>query len=165
MNKVQITPNKETGALVSSYTNNPQFGYVLLTQKSTSFQAGWLREVVKRGIIKGDVKALEGFVQDNPTLQLEGKLVVKEYVESNVPADLASQFFDKTLSYEKQIKTYIKTAGEGGPALKSDNERILRFTVWDESGSGTDNKISHENVEEIKAFNAMKATSDVNLPG
>lgn len=165
MNKVQITPNKETGALVTSYTNNPQFGYVLLTQKSTSFQAGWLREVVKSAIIKGDTKALEGFVQSNPTLQLEGKLVVKEFIESDVPMEISSQFFDKSLAYEEQIKTYIKTAGEGGPALKSNGERILRFTIWDESGSGTDNKVSHDNVEEIKAFNTMKASSDVNLPG
>lgn len=163
MNKVTITPSKE-GALVNAYPNNPQFGYVLLSQSNTSFQGGWLRTTTNRAIIKGDTKALEQFVQANPTLQLDGTLIVKEYKESEVPSVMAEQNFDKNKEYEDQIKSYIKSAGEDGPALKADGERILRFTVWDESGTDSNIKVQHDNVEEIKVFNTMKSDSSAELP-
>ncbi len=57
MNKVQITPSKE-GNLVTAYSANPEFGYILLSQKKTTFVAGWLREVTNRAILKGNTKAL-----------------------------------------------------------------------------------------------------------
>jgi hypothetical protein len=135
MNTVLISPSKE-GNLVTAYEGNAEFGYLILKQTKSAFQAGWLREVNNSCIMKGSVKALQGFVASNPTLALSGNLVVKEYVEDAVP----------------------------GPALLSDGKRILRFTVWDPAGTDVDITVQHENVDEIKAFNAATATKSAELP-
>ena len=163
MSKVTIAPSKE-GNLVTAYAGNAEFGFIILAQTKQLFVNGWLREVTNRTIMKGAVKALQSFVNANPTLEVEGQLVVKEYKESDVPAAIASQHFDSSLPYEEQIDGYIKRAGSEGPALMSGGERILRFTIWDQAGTETDLTVSHDNVDEIKAFNAASAESSADLP-
>jgi len=74
------------------------------------------------------------------------------------------QHFDSSLPYEEQIDGYIKRAGSEGPALMSGGERILRFTIWDQSGSDTDLTVTHDNSEEIKAYNAASADKSADLP-
>jgi hypothetical protein len=163
MSKVTIAPSKE-GNLVTAYEGNAEFGYLILAQTKSLFVNGWLREVTNRTIMKGAVSALQSFVQANPTLEVGGQLCVKEYKEDEVPASTAQQHFDKSLPYEEQIDGYIKRAGNDGPALMSGGKRILRFTVWDQAGTDTDITVSHENVDEIKAFNATKSTDKADLP-
>ena len=163
MNKVKIAPSKE-GNLVTAYAGNAEFGFIILAQTTSLFVNGWLREVTKRTIMKGAVSALQSFVNANPTLEIGGNLVVKEYKESEVPEAIKSQHFDSSLPYEEQIDGYIKRAGSEGPALMSGGERILRFTIWDQSGSDTDLTVAHDNAEEIKAFNATSADKSADLP-
>jgi fructose 1,6-bisphosphatase len=163
MSNVKITPSKE-GNLVTAYSGNPEFGYILLSQTKSAFQAGWLREVTNRCIMKGSVKALQSFVSTKPTLELEGNLVVQEYVESAVPEAVKAQHFDSSLSWEEQISSYIKRAGAEGPALKAGEERILRFTVWDQSGTMVDSLVDHTNGEEVKRYNASLQANSAELP-
>jgi hypothetical protein len=163
MNKVVIAPSKE-GNLVTAYDGNAEFGYILLSQTKSSFVNGWLKESTNKTIMKGSVKALQGFVQSNPSLELPGNLCVKEYMEDEVPASIAAQHFDSNLSTEEQIDNYIKRAGKDGPALTVGGKRILRFVLWNQDGTDVDSTISHDNVEEVVAFNAAKSTSKADLP-
>ena len=77
---------------------------------------------------------------------------------------MAAQHFDSSLPYEEQIASYIKKAGSDGPALTVEGKRICRFTLWDQSGTMVDSPVSHDNVEEVKAFNAVKTKSSAKLP-
>ena len=163
ISKVLITPT-ESGKVINSYESNPEFGYIKLEQTITKPVAGWLKEFKSSTLMKGSIKALQSFVQQNPTLQLSGKLVTKEYTESAVPEEFANQFFNKDLGYEEQIKGYVKRAGKDGPALLSGTERIVRFTVWDSNNSDQDVIIMHTNSEEVKAFNASKSLESAKLP-
>ena len=156
MSKVIITPTRE-GNLVTPYTGNADYGYLMLSQVKSTFDKGWLKEVTNRTIIKGATSALEGFVQANPSLELQGNLVVKEYVEANVPEAIAKAHFDDSLTYEEQIEGYIKKAGTDGPALMVDDKKILRFIMWDNTGLEIDTPVQHSNVAEVTAFNAAKA--------
>ena len=160
MSKVLITPTKDTGALVTPYAGNSDYGYVMLSQTRSTFNNGWLKEVTNRTIVKGATSALEGFVKAYPSLELPGNLVVKEYVEGNIPEDIAKAHFDDSLSYEEQIDGYIKRAGTEGPALLVGDKKILRFTVWDMNGDDVDLTIQHSNAEEVKAYNAVKSTEE-----
>lgn len=162
MSKVTISPSKE-GNLVTAYAGNADFGFIILAQTKSLFVNGWLREVTNRTIMKGAVTALKSFVGGNPTLEVAGQLVVKEYCEGEVPSAIASQHFDSSLPYEEQIDGYIKRAGSEGPALMSGGKRILRFTIWDQAGVDTDLTVAHDNVDEIKAFNATSA-KNADLP-
>lgn len=165
MSKVVIVPNKD-GALVTPYAGNPKFGYLMLGQTKSSYQNGWLRETNYRTIMKGSVQALQAFVSSNPTLSLAGNLVIKEYTEDAIPQAVARTHFDESRTFEEQISAYTKRAGKDGPALKKEGKRIVRFCVWDMSGAECDTVIAHDNVEEVAAYNAVKATSTgANLPG
>lgn len=163
MSKVKIAPNKE-GKLVTPYEGSPSFGFIVLAQTKSTFKDGWLRETTNRTIMKGGVDALEGFVKGNPTLELDGNLVVNEYLEDAIPEAVASQHFNSDLSFEEQIANYIKRAGKDGPALMSEGKRIIRFVVWDNSGSALDAAIAHDNGAEVKAYNAKTAEASADLP-
>jgi len=163
MSKVTIAPNKE-GKLVTAYEGNAEFGYMVLAQTKSTFKDGWLRESTNRTIMKGGVDALESFVKGNPTLELEGNLIVKEYLEDAIPEAVAKQHFNSDLTFEEQIANYIKRAGKDGPALMSEGKRIIRFVVWDQSGSAVDSSISHDNGAEVKAFNAQTTENSADLP-
>ena len=155
-NSVKITPTKE-GNLVTPYSGNTEYGYLMLSQIKSVFANGWLRETTNRTIIKGTVASLEAFVSANSDLELPGNLVVKEFVDGHVPDAIASAHFDESLSHEEQIAGYIKRAGNDGLELLVDDKRILRFTMWDISGKDADLTIQHTNVEAVKAQAKVQA--------
>ena len=162
MSKVTIAPTKE-GNLVTAYAGNQEFGYMVLAQTKSSFQNGWLKETTNRSIMKGTVLALTGFVKSNPSLELPGNIIVEEFLEDSVPENISAMHFDKSLPREEQIANYIKRAGKDGPALMKEDKRILRFTTWDQTSESYDKIIPHDNVAEINAYNASKATNEAQI--
>lgn len=164
MNKVKIVPNADTGAVVSAYKSNPEFGYIQLEQSALQQDGTWLREVKRSCLIKASTETLEKFIAANPSLTLKGQLVVKEYVESELPEDMASKFLRKDVTHEEAIEPYIKRAGSNGPELTVGGERILRFTMWDAADTDTDKRVSHDNQDAVKAFNTANATGNAEFP-
>lgn len=160
MNTVKVTPNKE-GQLVTAYAGNPEFGYMLLAQTSSNFVNGWLKETTKRTIMKGSTAALQAFVASNPSLEVPGQLVTKEFLEGEVPAHIAKAHFDESLPYAEQIGNYIKRAGEDGPELTIEGKRILRFTLLDANKTDVDVIIQHDNVAEVAQYNAVQKNKEI----
>ena len=114
--------------------------------------------------MRGSVESLTSFVNANTTLELDGNIVTKEFVEGTVPEAIQKAFFDKSLSYDDQIASYIKRAGTDGPELKVGGKRILRFSMWDQAGTDVHITVSHDNVAEIAAFNEVKQKETASLP-
>jgi hypothetical protein len=102
---------------------------------------------------------LTKFVGAHKSLQLPGAIVVKEYLESEVPEDIALKFFNKELAYEDQIAPYVKRAGADGIELTYGGERILRFTSYDGAGTDSDIKVAHDNVTAVVESKALTANS------
>jgi hypothetical protein len=98
-------------------------------------------------------------VSAHKSLQLPGAIVVKEYLESEVPQSIADKFFNKELSYEDAIAPYVKRAGADGIELTVGGERILRFTSYDAAGTDTDVKVAHDNVTAVVESKAQSTTS------
>jgi len=163
MNTVQIMPNKD-GQLVTPYSGNSEFGYIQLAQTGYDYKDGWLRKQPNRTIIKGSVKSLKSFVDGNPSLQLPGNLVVKEYREDEVPPAVAKANFDEKLSFEEQISNYVKRAGKDGPIVTVEGKRILRFTTWDMSGTQVNITVQHDNQDVISAYNNAVSQNAAELP-
>lgn len=159
MSQVQIVPNSATGSLVTAYQSNPKFGYVQLQQTATVIDGGWIREKKRSTLLRADIELLSKFVAGHKSLTLPGSIVVKEYVESEVPADMAARFFNKDASYEDAIKPYVKTAGNDGIALTRDGERIIRFSIYDNTGKDTDVTVAHDNVDAVREFNLEQSRS------
>jgi len=163
MSNVRIVPGKK-GSVVTAYDSNADFGYVQLEQSAIVMTAGWIREVKRTCLLRGKTATLEQFVSSCKGLQVPGKLVALEFLESQVPADVAKEFLRDDVSYEEAIDSYIKRAGADGPALTSNGERILRFVKWDTADQLHDVNVSHDNQAEVSASKALESGKGM-LPG
>ena len=151
MSKVLITPNGKTGSLVTAYQSNTEFGYLQLTQTTMVVEGGWIRESKRSTLMRGKVSLLESFVKMHKGLVVPGHLVVKEFVETQVPESFRTRFLNNPqLTEEEQKAPFVKRAGMDGPELTLGGERILRFTVLDETGLDTDVKVMHDNGVEVR---------------
>lgn len=154
MSNVRIVPGK-SGNVVTAYQKNADFGYVQLEQSSMSMVGGWVRDSKRTCLIRGKVSTLEQFVQAHKSLAVPGKLVALEYLESNLPTDIAKEFLRDDVSYEEAIDPYVKRAGADGIPLTAGGERILRFVKWDVSGDQLhDIHVAHDNTAEVIASKA-----------
>ena len=161
MNKVQIKPT-ETGALISTYKNNPAYGYVTLqSEEMTTDTNGWIRNSVRTALLRAETALLEKYVAKFAKGgMLDGRIVVKEYVESELPENYSARL-NKNVSYEDAIAPYIKRAGKDGVELTLGGERILRFTDFDASATQTDVRVAHDNVTAVAESRNVNASSAV----
>lgn len=163
MSNVRIVPGKK-GTVVSAYEKNADYGYVQLEQSAIVQTGGWIREVKRTCLLRGKTATLEAFVGASRGLQLQGKLVSLEYLESQVPADIAKEYLRDDVSFEEAIEPYLKRAGADGVALTCDGERILRFTKYDPTDAMADVRVMHDNQAEILAEKNLSVGRSV-LPG
>ncbi|NBP67457.1 MAG: hypothetical protein EBR30_03700 [Cytophagia bacterium] len=165
MNKVQIVPNSSTGALISAYQSNPEFGYVqLLSEEIVVAPGEWAREKRRSTLLRGEVSVLTKFVNMYKSGMLPGRIVVQEFREDELPENFSARL-NKNLPYEQAIQGFVKRAGKDGVELTSGGQRILRFTDYDPSGTMQDTRVAHENVSEVVAQRASVSASGAMLPG
>lgn len=158
MNKVQIVPNKKTGNVINAYESNPEFGYIQLEQSALVQEGAWIREVKRSCLMKASTEILNKFVAGTPSLTLPGKLVVKEFLQSELPEAMAQKYLRKDVTEEEAIAPFVKKAGSDGPELTFGGERILRFTEYDPTGEDNDIRVTHDNQDAVKAH--REANSD-----
>lgn len=144
---VSITSNEEGQKVIPSQ-NNPEYGYIRVEQTADVFVDGWLRTQTRSALIKGKVSQLERIAALG---RLEGKIVILEYVESELPENLQKEL-DKS---EKFRESSIKKAGLNGPVLTKDGEDIYRFEMFVSADSPTgDVLVKHDNVEQVREWQA-----------
>ena len=158
-NKVLVKKTND-GNIVTPFSGNPEYGYVILHSVEDVFSNGWLQQKERTALIRGSVAMLSTAFAT--TSSLPGRIAVTECLETDIPSHFANQF-DKSLSFEEQISNFIKQAGEGGPVLVSGDKRILRFTEYNPDGNQGDVRIQHTNVEEILAFNSANKNKKAKL--
>ena len=159
MSQVQIVPNSKTGTVITAYKNNAEYGYVQLQQTAITVDGGWVRESKRSTLLRAKMDLLTKFIGAYKSLQLPGAIVVKEYLESEVPQAISEKFFNKELAYEDAIAPYVKRAGADGVELTLGGERILRFTSYDANGSDTDVKVAHDNVVAVLDSKVLSVNS------
>ena len=164
MSQVTIKPS-ESGALITPYKNNPQYGYVTVQSEQIVMNAGWIRTVSRTALLRAETTILDKFVAMNGNKPLPGHIVVKEYLESELPASFETRLNKNASSREEAIAPFIKRAGKEGIELTLGGERILRFTDYDATGNDTDIIVNHDNVEEVsEARKAQQSTQGASFP-
>lgn len=167
MNNVTISPvNGQTG-LINKFNNSEDKGYLLLKQSKIEFTNGWAQAKVRTALLKGELTILQQIVREaGQKLQLPGRIVVQEFVESEVPATLYDAFSNDNLSREENLDAMAKTTG-GADAmhLVVGGERIMRFAYYDGSGTGVDITVKHDNGAEISTMRKEQAAIAASLPG
>ena len=146
MSQVRIVANAKSGNLITGYKNNPEYAYIQLEQTAMSIASnGWIREQKRVCILRATTEQCKAYINMNKTLLVPGKIVIKEYLESELPESIA-ETLNKNVDYETRIASYIKRAGVDGDELTLGGERILRFASYDPSGNDADILIQHDNV-------------------
>jgi hypothetical protein len=140
--KVKVAVN-EDGLVVVPSANNPEFGYVRLTQDVSKIIGGWLRPKTLSTLISGAVADLTAMGY-SAGQELDGKIYAVESFEPTNPDNL---------------KQDIKMAGDSGIACSVAGRPIYRKTYFTEDLSTVDTLIAHDNGDAIKAHYASKASA------
>jgi hypothetical protein len=158
-NNVMLTVNKQSGLLITPYKkvglDGIQKGYVVLTEESDEISGQWLNGETKSCLMKGAMPKLQKLVDKYGKTGLPGKLVVREYVQSEVPLEDFKNFLgdDYMTDFSKKAEAsgLMKRAGNKGVWLTLEGEPIWRFTEYDPTGTRADIKVQHDNGAMVKA--------------
>ena len=127
-NNQPVTIVKDDLGNVVRLTSNPEYGYILLSQKRISFKNGWVNEKNITTLLKGKTDTLKvmGFdLMDT----LPGNIIVQE---STTPVD------------PDNTSRNLKIAGDTGIILcTKDGEPIYRETKYDPTGLEADVLLEH----------------------
>lgn len=156
-NAVTIKANNK-GVFVNVYSTNKEFGYIVLESVSTVFEGGWIRDSKRTCLMRGTVERLEKLVA--ATKSLPGRIAVREYLEDEIPVDVAKANLRDDVSFDEAIEPYVKRAGQDGVLLTRGGKRIVRFTEYDGACIVQDIIVSHDNIAEVTASKSQGATQE-----
>ena len=148
VSKIKVRPEEGTGNLVRTFKKSKDKGYLVIESSEQVVQGGWIKEVTRTALIKGNIKLLDTLAKHS----IPGRIVLLEYLESQLPDEMQI-YLDQTVEdYEERIAQFIKRAGTDGPEMCNGAERILRFCIWDATGKMSDVTVAHDNQEQIAAW-------------
>ncbi len=144
-NQVTIVAD-DNGNVIRQSKNNPDYGFVRVTQDAVTFGAnGWVNKKSRSALILGKMEDLADIGLDKMD-SLPGKIVVKESTEPFSATDP-----DRDL----------KIAGETGIiCCTADGEPIYRTSFYDASGLQQDVLIPHANGDAIREANSNKSSDE-----
>jgi len=134
-NKVQIVPD-ELGNVIRM-SNNPEFGYVRLSQDSHKVTNGFVKKIPLSTLLHGELESLRSMDVQNKT-ELSGKIIVKEQLTP--------------FSTENSDRDY-KIAGNTGIICCVHGEPIYRKTFFTEDVTAENILLDHTNGDAIRSAN------------
>lgn len=155
---VKVVMNKDTGLAITAYEKNPEFGFLQVEEAQVQMRSmSWVGKTRRTALIKGDVESLKVWFNENVKAgKLPGQIVVKEFQEDAVPEDIYREFIGDTevRDYEEAVKPFVKRAGKEVDGIEAvpltiGGSRILRFSFYDESGEMEDEKVQHDNGQDV----------------
>jgi len=110
-------------------TSNPEYGYIVLSQKRTSLKDGWVNEKKYTALLKGRTETLKA-ISFGKLKELPGNIIVRESTKQTDPND---------------PNRNLKIAGDSGIILcTEDGEPIYRETIYDPTGLEHDILVQHQ---------------------
>lgn len=142
--KVKVAGD-EFGNVINLSENNPEYGYVRITQQvNVITEDGWFRPTRRSALLKGKISDLQAgsFFVDQ---QLPGKIIVKE-----------SLFPFNQINPDQ----HLKIAGDTGIICRVDDQPIYRDTFYTMNPEAQDILIMHDEScrEEIRQVGAATRT-------
>jgi hypothetical protein len=156
-------------------------GYIRIEETSKSITPnGLLVKNTKSMLISGVIADLEETLAER-NFKFPGCLMIEEISELdidnrpelknrlNIKKELkAVPVLDYTLEevaeYELAIAKFVKRTGADGVELRTNGNRILRFTSYDPTGTKQDSLLAYNNVEEVNAFRIAQEQLTASLP-
>tara|TARA_R110002153_G_scaffold122010_6_gene267793 strand:- start:923 stop:1504 length:582 start_codon:yes stop_codon:yes gene_type:complete len=140
MSKNKVTVVADDNGNVIRQSQNPEIGYVRVTQEAVNYSAtGWVQRKTRSALILGNLEDLAELKFKNKQ-KLDGKIVVKESTEP----------FNQT-----DPDRDLKVAGSTGIiCCTADGEPIYRTTFYDMTGEQPDAFVAHANGDAIRQANS-----------
>jgi hypothetical protein len=135
-----IVSSNEDGSVISLSKNNPQYGYIRVSQKRLVInKKGWVNMKELSALVQADVETLKQ-LDWKAGQELNGQIVIKESIEPFSPENSQKD---------------LKIAGDSNVICSINGQPIYRKCFYDPTASDIDILVQHDNLEEIR--NAMTA--------
>lgn len=135
-----IVSSNEDGSVISLSKNNPQYGYIRVSQKRLVInRKGWVNMKELSALVQADVETLKQ-LDWKAGQELNGQIVIKESIEPFSPENSQKD---------------LKIAGDSNVICSINGQPIYRKCFYDPTASDIDILVQHDNLEEIR--NAMTA--------
>lgn len=146
----------QDNAWITVFTDNDERGFIVLESNIIEVVtgSGYVNNKKRTAIINGDVNDLIKLIKMLGTENWGGRIAILEYTENNVPAEYKSKFSYKDskgymVDEEEGMIKYLKKSSKDGVVLTKDGERIVKFSVYDPTGTMEDILVKHDNVDEV----------------
>jgi hypothetical protein len=140
-----IVSSNEDGSVISLSKNNPDYGYIRVSQKRLVInRKGWVNMRELSALVQAEVETLKQ-LEWKAGEQLPGHIVIKESVEPFSPENS-----DKDL----------KIAGDSDVICSIASQPIYRKCFYDPTCNDTDVLIQHDNIEEIRSAMSLKKIAE-----
>jgi hypothetical protein len=143
------------GLVVRASQNDTTTGFIVLQSKKVQVRGRRAKTVKRSCYISGTLEDLQDLQQYWATEGITGKIVVREYVKSQVPDEFIIK--DRETKLPDWSRMQAKRAGNEGPVLTLGGEPIYRFAIYDETGEMSDIIVEHDNSDAVKAHQAAAA--------
>jgi len=145
MNSKVFVVADETGAVIESSKNSPEYGYVRVQQTRTVIDDnGFVRRKLITALMPGlieDLKAMNLYGGQ----EIDGKVIIEESLSP----------FNK-----KNPERDLKVAGETGIVCKLGGLPIYRRVKLSFNESAVDTTIDHDNIQELRAAYAAQIANE-----
>jgi hypothetical protein len=153
----------DNGNIVRVSQNNPETGFIVLHSERFKIPTG--RNVYKATrscYISGKISDLNELRDYFHANGIDGKIVMREYVKSEVPQEfLIKNKETKAVEWDRMKP---KRAGNEGPILTKNGETIYAFAIYDETGTMSDILVAHDNVDAVRSHREAQAKKAAALP-
>lgn len=143
------------GLVVRASQNDTTTGFIVLQSKKVQVRGRRAKTVKRSCYISGTLEDLQDLQAYWATEGISGKIVVREYVKSQVPDEFIVK--NRETKAADWSRMQAKRAGNEGPVLTLAGEPIYRFAIYDETGDMPDIIVEHDNGDTVKAFQAAEA--------
>lgn len=150
------------GLTIHPSSTTPGWSCIRVAEETLKIVNGMPNMVQKSAIMRQKNEIIAAIVAD-PLLLASAHVQVIEKLESEL--NDGELYIPPTSSYAEVLEKQAKRAGVGGPILRKNGERIIRYTRVTDNPEEIDIVVSHDNVEEVKAWSAaQKAAAGAMIP-
>ena len=156
MSKITMLAD-DNGNVIRASQNDTTTGFIVLQTKKVQIRGRRAQTVKRSCYISGTLADLKDLQEYWATEGITGKIVIREYVKSQVPDEFIVK--DRETKLPDWSRMQAKRAGNDGPVLTLGGEPIYRFAIYDETGLESDIIVAHDNSDAVKAHQAATAAN------
>jgi hypothetical protein len=150
------------GLTIHPSSTTPGWSCIRVAEETLKIVNGMPNMVQKSAIVRQKNEIIAAIVAD-PLLLASAHVQIIEKLESELEDN--ELYVPESSSYAEVLDKFSKRAGVGGPVLRKNGERIIRYTKLTDNQEDLDIIVQHDNIEEVQSWSAaQKAAAGATIP-